>query len=262
MYSVNQTNSWGADFPDSATDGLLDDAGTFMVSLDDDQSYDMYDPKAENSVGADESPYHGVVPKKFASPALFPADLKLFAIKNNDVFTSHAAMFPEASHISMVHEQPFSMGSAWSGEGAKYYTWDAGSDSVHGSISEVDFVYGHGFGGVTHPEINIRRFHGLTIGYKMMVPGHMAMCNSLATKKSQCGNWLYAADPGNGRVVRLDVTSGREDGPVKSWAQWREGYYVGAHCGLGAHCAVYGCSLWCVWSELHPHSRRQMGRSS
>ena len=85
LYSIEQGAKWGSDFPDSATDGLLQDAGTFMVSLDDDQSYNMYDPSTIREEGQDPSPYHGVVPKKFMGPTLFSADLEHFAIKNNDV---------------------------------------------------------------------------------------------------------------------------------------------------------------------------------
>ena len=67
------------------------------------------------------------------------------------------------------------------------------------------------------------------------VPGHMAMCHSEAQPRSDCsgdcrwevdcGKWLYIADPANHRVVRLDVTSGKDSGVVKAWKEWREGYY-------------------------------------
>ena len=65
--------------------------------------------------------------------------------------------------------------------------------------------------------------------------GHMTKCAEGHTLTTGCeSKWLYVANPGGGNVIRIDVTSGTEDGPVKPYFEWREGYYnytavVGAH---------------------------------
>ena len=41
------------------------------------------------------------------------------------------------------------------------------------------------------------------------------------------GGWLYVADPGHGRVVRLDVAGGHAAGDVKPRRFWREPYAGG-----------------------------------
>ena len=49
----------------------------------------------------------------FMGPTLWPADLRKFAISNNDVFPSDVTQLPEGSHLDMIHQMPYAMGVAW-----------------------------------------------------------------------------------------------------------------------------------------------------
>jgi DNA-binding beta-propeller fold protein YncE len=208
-YAADQTSiSFGLGIPTDPCDphtGLCPRGhkdGTFMTTSDDGNAYDWV---GDTRTGRRyERGFQGVT--------LWPADLESYAIRNNDVYPSNAALDPFGSHIHMVHETPYSMGSVWAGEGAKFFVWDAGKDSIYGSVTLIDFVSDHGYGGYTHSQARIQRYLGLHIKYFAGIPGHMELV----------GDWLFIADPGNGRVVKLHTKSGTNIGDLKDKREWRE----------------------------------------
>ncbi|MET4694037.1 YncE family protein [Endozoicomonas lisbonensis] len=154
----------------------------------------------------------------FMGPSLWANNLKTFAIQNNDFFPNDLSKQPFGSHLSMIHQQPYSMGAAWDGEQAGYWTWDAGADSKYGSIVFTSITQSHGYGGHNHNGASLYRYEGTTMTRKAgtgpIIPGHMV----------KYGKFLFVANPAAGRINVLDTQSGVTSGHVKPEEEWREKY--------------------------------------
>ena len=123
----------------------------------------------------------------------------------------------------MIHQQPFSMGAAYAGDGVKYWSWDGGVDSKYGSVTLTDFgPTDHGFGGYIHEDGGVRRYD-IDLLRVPGVSGHMLVQDG----------WVYVADTGNARVIRFKADSGTDDGPVKPAKYWREPYELGYNRWVG-----------------------------
>ncbi|UYM16506.1 YncE family protein [Endozoicomonas euniceicola] len=164
------------------------------------------------------SDYHQRTCTDFMGPTLWQNDLKTYAIKNNDFYPDDLEKVPLGSHLDMIHQQPFSMGVAWDGEQANYWTWDEGADSKYGSIVLTNITQSHGFGGHKHNSAALYRYKGTALKSEtkssLTIPGQMA----------KYGNLLIVANPAAGVINVLDTHSGTEDGPVKPEEEWREKY--------------------------------------
>ena len=124
----------------------------------------------------------------------------------------------------MIHQQPFSMGAAYAGDGVRYWSWDGGADSKYGSVTLTDFgPTDHGFGGYIHEDGGVRRYD-IDLLRVPGVSGHMLVQDG----------WVYVADTGNARVIRFKADSGTDDGPVKPAKYWREPYELGYNRWVGA----------------------------
>src|SRR5690606_2860220 len=97
------------------------------------------------------------------------------------------------SHLDMLHETPFCMGIAWERDNV-YWVFNGNA----GAIDRVDFHADHGPGNDDHSDGEYWRY----------VPGQVARVPNVPSHMHLAGTWLYIADTGNGRVVRLDITSG------------------------------------------------------
>lgn len=182
---------------------------TFLVTPDTNNDYDPSYQTFRGTRYADD----------FMGPSLFSGNLSEFAVKNNDIFPGDLDTVPHGSHLIMIHQMPFAGGSTWAGHGTSFYLWDEGPDAFVGSVVLLDILGTHGFGGQNHTRAGLRRVVGSSIKRVPGTPGHMALD---AEKK-----WLYICDPGNGRLVRIDTTSGRLGGDVKPMREWREPYRKG-----------------------------------
>lgn len=100
------------------------------------------------------------------------------------------------SHIDMLHQSPLCMGIAHE-HGNAYWV----ADGTAGHLVRYDFAVDHGPGWDDHSDGIVRRYPEAAIERVADVPSHLAL--DAAT------GWLYAADTGGGRVIRLDVASGR-----------------------------------------------------
>jgi hypothetical protein len=118
------------------------------------------------------------------------------------------------SHLDMLHATPFGMGIAHdphedaSGRTRPVY-W--AFNGQLGSIDRYDFKLPHEPGGEDHSDGTYDRY--VTGAVKMVsnVPSHMEFADvSLLGGTAGAGPewWLYVADSGNQRVVRLDPNSG------------------------------------------------------
>lgn len=125
------------------------------------------------------------------------------------------------SHMDMLHQSPFCRGIAHNCEDDNVYYATDGRDATgqeHGSLLMYDFVEDHGAGGNDHTTANVWRFRDVYLPYVPGgVPGHLQMdCTT---------GWLYVADTGNDRVLRVNVSSGSFSSDVVPWALQKHELY-------------------------------------
>jgi hypothetical protein len=128
----------------------------------------------------------------FMGPVLWSSDLGVFAVRNGVL----------GSHLDMLHQSPQCMGIAWEGAGNLYWTFDG----LSGSISRYDFQKDHGVGNDDHMDGRIWRY----------VPGQVKAVAKVVSHLVYRAEdqMVYAADTGNGRVVKLAAGSGTVAGPI------------------------------------------------
>lgn len=132
-------------------------------------------------------------PDNFMGPTLWSSDLAIYAqVGQADL---QSADDPEGSHLDMMHESPLCMGIEWD-EDNQYWAFDG----YNGTIAWYDFRADHGPGGGNHNNGRFRRYVEATVTRVAGVPSHLAL-------DAESG-WLYFADTGTGRVLRLDTASG------------------------------------------------------
>lgn len=120
------------------------------------------------------------------------------------------------SHIDMLHQSPNCMGIAHE-SGNAYWVFDG----HNGHLVRYDFAVDHGPGWDDHSDGIVRRYVEAEVGYVADVPGHLAL--------DPASRWLYAADPGRGRVIRLRIDSGAlaerrqpRNEPLAELSTWRD----------------------------------------
>jgi len=121
----------------------------------------------------------------YTGPTLWSSDLTVFAVQNGGL----------GSHLDMLHDSPNSMGIAWQVDNVYWVFGGMKSDIVR-----YDFQLDHGIGQDDHSDGRIRHYLGGQVARVPGVPGHLFFHTAT--------NMLYIADTGNGRVIRLDTTSG------------------------------------------------------
>jgi DNA-binding beta-propeller fold protein YncE len=122
----------------------------------------------------------------FMGPALFSADLSIFAVPTPDGL---------GSHLDMLHSTTFCRGIAHV-EGNVYWV----VNGARGSLDLYDFARDHGPGKDDHADGKIYRYVDGMLAPVEGIPSHIEM--------SPDGRCLYIADTGTGRVLRLDTESG------------------------------------------------------
>ena len=101
------------------------------------------------------------------------------------------------SHMDMLHATPWCVGMAHEVDNV-YWVFNGHV----GSIDRYDFNEDHGPGEADHSDGEVRRYAEGTLSRVDHVPGHMEYLDG----------WVYVADTGNGRVVKLDTSSGEATG--------------------------------------------------
>ena len=125
----------------------------------------------------------------FMGPTLWPADLAVFA-------REHQTGPLGGSHIDMNHQSPLCMGIAHQSEN-KYWVFDGKNKN----LVYYDFQKDHDTGHSDHSDCIIRRYRDVNLTRVDGVPSHMVFDSA---KK-----WLYIADTGGKRVLRVDITTGQ-----------------------------------------------------
>lgn len=127
----------------------------------------------------------------FMGPALFSADLSVFAQPTPGGL---------GSHLDMLHSTSFCRGIAHLRDN-RYFVFNADK----GSLDEYDFHRDHGPGMDDHADGEIYRWVQGQVQGLSGVPSHLAY--------SRDENVLYVADTGHRRVVALDLSTGTLGAP-------------------------------------------------
>lgn len=128
----------------------------------------------------------------FMGPALWNSDTTVFARMHQNNWVNGQLL---GSHIDMLHQSPYGMGIAHDNANVYWYF-----DGYNNNICKYDFATPHGVGEDDHSDGKIHRYTDVTVTRKPNVPSHMVV--------DKANSWLYYADAGSGRVMRMKTTSG------------------------------------------------------
>ena len=144
-------------------------------------------PGTLSTCGESRNTYDGMkAPNDFMGPTLWSSDLSIFAMKNP---------FKLGSHLDMLHDSPNCMGLAH--ETANVYWAFSGQTNA---IVKYDFGTDHGVGEDDHSDGQSWEYARGVVKYVPGVPSHLFFDPTDAM--------LYIADTGNGRISKLDTSSG------------------------------------------------------
>jgi hypothetical protein len=142
--------------------------------------------------------YNGLAPPNdFMGPTLWPADLDVFAVVNQDPRGPLGG-----SHLDMLHQSPLCMGIAHQ-SGNQYWAFDG----LWGDLVFYDFRRDHGPGYDDHSDGVVRRYSEVDVRRRSGVPSNLEV--------DPDSSWLYIADTGNSRILRFDRASGRVAGALE-----------------------------------------------
>jgi hypothetical protein len=120
---------------------------------------------------------------------------------------------PEGSHIDMLHESPLCMGIE-PDAGNAYWVFDG----LNSNLAWYDFKTPHDPGGSGHGDGAIHRYVEADVTRVAGVPSHLA--------KDPDSAWLYVADTGGGRVMRLDTAGGSAGASLQTQTMEPHSEYV------------------------------------
>jgi hypothetical protein len=133
----------------------------------------------------DDSQNRNGTPSYFMGPALFSTDLSVFATAPTNL----------GSHLDMLHSTPFCRGIAHV-EANWFWVFNA----YDNSLDKYNFAVDHGPGMDDHSDGEIYRYAGGKVKGLEGTPSHIFYDAS--------DKFLYVADTGNARIVKLDTTKG------------------------------------------------------
>jgi DNA-binding beta-propeller fold protein YncE len=144
-------------------------------------------PGTFGTCGESRNTYNGQgAANDFTGPTLWSSDLTVFAKQDPNGL---------GSHLDMLHNTPLCMGIAHEADN-KYWVFNG----LAGSIDRYDFVTDDGIGNDSHGDGLTWRYSVGEVKRVENVPSHLAWDAVTST--------LYIADSGNGRIAKLDGTSG------------------------------------------------------
>ena len=165
------------------TDRRIDGNAWHFMSL---STAIAFSPENENfgtSPGVYDANHNGGAP--FTGPALWSSDMSVYARPSGG----------NGSHLDMLHESPYCMGIAHEKDNV-FWVFDGNA----GQIVKYDFKSDHGPGNSNHDDGQVDRYIDISVSRKAGVPSHMVI-----DKES---GWLYIADTGNKRILRMKINSG------------------------------------------------------
>lgn len=150
---------------------------------------------------------HTVGMSPYTGPTLWSSDSLIYVQPSSG----------NGSHLDMLHESPYSMGIAFEKEN-KFWV----NDGFHSTVVSYDFQEDHGPGGSNHSDGIIKQYSGMGLveDPAKHIPSHLVFDKNTG--------WLYIADTGNGRIVRLNTATGSKIGNLSPNEPVMEyGKYVG-----------------------------------
>lgn len=136
------------------------------------------------------------MPNDFMGPALWSADLDVFAAVNQG---AHSDLL--GSHLDMQHESPYCMGIAHDYDNV-YWVFDGKNED----IVRYDFQEDHGPGYDDHSDGIVRRYVDVNVERVEGVPSHLVL--------DPDSGWLYFVNTAKGKVRRLDTATGKVTGSL------------------------------------------------
>ena len=122
----------------------------------------------------------------FTGPALWSSDPAIYAQPSGG----------NGSHLDMLHESPYSMGIAHYRDNA-FWLFDAYSND----IVMYDFHDDHGPGNTDHDDGVVLRYPEIVVDWiSQAIPSHL--------KYDKGQDQLFIMDGGNGRIIKMDASSG------------------------------------------------------
>ena len=114
--------------------------------------------------------------------------------------------------LDMIQQTPYGEGFACAGENV-YWVFDG----FHNAIVKYDFVQPHIVGGDNHSDGKVWRHSEVVVQRSSGLSSHMEF--------DPASGWLYIADTGNERIIKMDPNSGTVTGNLNPYGETLAGYY-------------------------------------
>ncbi|SFT48026.1 Por secretion system C-terminal sorting domain-containing protein [Lishizhenia tianjinensis] len=132
----------------------------------------------------------------FTGPSLWSSDMSIYAQPSGG----------NGSHLDMLHLSPYSQGIAAETDNV-FWVFDGYTND----IVRYDFVDDHGPGNDFHGDAIVRRYSDDAVAKD---PNNEVVSHLVLDENQQ---WLYVVDHGNGRVIRIDITTGSDMGGTPNY---------------------------------------------
>ncbi len=141
----------------------------------------------------------------FTGASLWPSDLSIYAVVNQ----SGGLL---GSHLDMIHQSPYSEGIA-AESGNVYWLFDG----YHNAICKYDFATPHEYGGDDHSDGEVWRHSSVNVSRVPGLSSHMEFDEGTP--------WLYIADSGNERILKMNTNTGTNSGSLQPYGENLAGYW-------------------------------------
>ncbi|NND77011.1 MAG: T9SS type A sorting domain-containing protein [Flavobacteriales bacterium] len=149
-----------------------------------------------NSPGVYDANHNGGA--AFTGPALWSSDMDIYAEPSGG----------NGSHLDMLHLSPYCQGIAAEVDNV-FWVFDGWSDD----IVRYDFAEDHGPGNDFHGDAIVWRYSDDEVDKDVndQIVSHLVL--------DENAQWLYVVDHGNGRVIRIDITTGSDMGGTPDYPE-------------------------------------------